>query len=90
MERLAKLGLEKTYYLARPGKPTCLCLAENELTVNRHLKASAAGATQLDRPHYWRPTAQHLIGQAHGPLEIASRDAELDLHLVLRIDHATF
>ena len=61
--------------------------AEYELTVERNLEATVISRLQLDAPKYRRPARQYLLSQAHGPVEIVSRDTELDYSLVLWVDH---
>jgi hypothetical protein len=43
---------------------------------------------QLDLAEERRPEIEHLAGQAHGLVEVVSGNAEGDLQLVLRLDHA--
>lgn len=68
--------------------PLQLCLAEHELTIERDLEAPGVTAAQLHGAQDGRPPGEQLVGQAHGLVEIVSRDAELDRCFVLGVDHA--
>ena len=89
IERRAELGLEKRGDLARFRESTGLLLAEHELLVKGDLEPTAAAALQLDRTHDRSPATQQLVRQAHGLVEVVSRNAVFDPHLVERRDHAS-
>src|SRR5215813_8939129 len=67
--------------------PLQLRLAEDELAVEGDLEATLVTAAQLHGAHDRRPPGEQLLGQAHGPVQVVSRNAELDRCFVLRIDH---
>ena len=85
--RPAKAALESFSHLARIGMPLKLRFAEYELAVEGHLEAPGVTAAQLHGAQDGRPSGEQVVGQAHGPVEIVSRDAELDRCFVLRVDH---
>src|SRR5690348_2068484 len=68
--------------------PLRLRFAEHELPIQGDLEASGVTASQLHCAQDRRPAGQQLVGQAHGLVEIVSRDAELDRCFVLGVDHA--
>jgi len=53
-------------------------LAEEELAVERNFEPTVISRLQSDAAKYRRPARQYLLGQAHGLVEIVSRDTELD------------
>jgi len=68
--------------------PLQLCLAEHELLIEGYLEAPGVTAAQLHFAQDGRPSGEQLVGQAHGLVEIVSRDAELDRSVVFGVDHA--
>ena len=59
----------------KAGKPR---FAEDLLPIDEHLETALAAGLQLDAIEQWRPTGHELLCQAHGPVEVVSRDAEFD------------
>ena len=68
--------------------PLQLGLAEHELAVQGDLETPCVTAAQLHRAQDRRPAGEQLVGQAHGLVEVVSRDAELDRCFVFGVDHA--
>ena len=87
-KRRAEAALEGGRDLAPVRMPLQLRLAEHELPVEGDLEAPGVTAAQLDCAQDGRPAGQQLVGQAHGLVEIVSRDAELDRCFVFGVDHA--
>ncbi len=79
--------LESGRDLTPVGMPVQRRLAEDQLSVKRHLEVALAPGSQLHAAHDRRPTGEQLIGQAHGPVEVVSRDAVFDDCVVLGVDH---
>jgi hypothetical protein len=69
---------EDACYLAAPGVAAETRFAEHDLAVERNLESTVFSRLQSDAAKYRRPARQYLLGQAHGLVEIVSRDAELD------------
>src|SRR4029077_20245966 len=78
VERLTDSVLEDADYLAAPGVAAEARFAEHELSVERNFEPTVVSRFESDAAKYRRPARQYLLGQAHGPVEIVSRDAELD------------
>src|SRR5258707_3213426 len=87
LQRRAKLPLEKARHLPGLREAPGRLLAEKELAVQRDLEAAVVPALELDRTPDGGPAAQELAGQAHGLVEIVSRNAVFDLRFVERADH---
>ena len=62
-------------------------LAEHLLTVDGDLKPPVAPRLQLDATNDRSPAAQDLLRQAHGLVEVVSRDAEFDRDLGFGAGH---
>jgi hypothetical protein len=82
VERRAELCLEETGQLSGLGKPPRVLLAEDQLIVEVDGEPTVARALELEGSNNRGPAAQELIAQAHGPVEIVSRDAVLDPNVV--------
>src|SRR5713101_3114791 len=65
------------------------CLAEDLLPVDEHLETAFAACLQLDSIEQWRPSIHELLSQAHGLVEVVSRDAEFDRDTGFRCGHPT-
>lgn len=83
----AEPALDLRRHLTRVGVALQRLFAEDELAIEGHLEAALRTARELNPPQDRGPAAEQLVRQAHGPVEIVSRDAELDPYLVLGVDH---
>ena len=61
-------------------------LAEHQLAVEPDVKPAVIRGLKANLAEDRSPFREDLVGQAHGPVEIVSRDAELDKRFVLRVD----
>src|SRR6266508_4796026 len=71
-------------HLTRLGVPPGGHLRVDEVTVHRHLEAALGAGHQLDPLDDGRPPMQQLGRQTDGPVDVVSRDAELDQEPVTR------
>lgn len=83
----AELLLEGAHDLAGLGVAAEPRFAEHQLTVETYLESALLTRLQPDAAKDRRPRCEHLVGQAHGPVEIVSRDAEFNLRFVLWRNH---
>ena len=87
--RRSEPRLEEFPDLTLGGEAVEACLAEDLLPVDEHLETALAACLQLDSIQPWRPTVQELLSQAHGLVEVVSRDAEFDRDPGFRLVHLT-
>src|SRR5947209_13128312 len=90
--RRPELGGQELLDLALGGKPGEQRLAENLLAVDLDVENATATRLQLDAAENRGPLVHDLLSQAHGPVEIVSRNAEFNCdlgfgngHLVCRL-----
>ena len=81
LRRRAELWPEQLRHLAFVREAVQPSLAEDLFTVDRHLEHPVAAGLQLNATEHGRPAIQDFLRQAHGLVEIVSRDAELDRDL---------
>ena len=86
MERGAEPILEEVDYLPLLCVAAEARLAEHQLAVEPDLKPAVLGGLKANALEDRSPLREDLVGQAHGPVEIVSRDAELDQRFVLWVD----
>jgi hypothetical protein len=71
-------GLKKTDYFSDLCVATETRLAEYEFVVKCHLEPTVVSALEANRAKDRGPSREDLGRQAHGPVQIVSRHAELD------------
>jgi hypothetical protein len=62
-------------------------LAEDLLSIEKNLESTPGAALELDCVQHRRPAVEDLSGQAHGLVEVISRNAELDRDLGFGAGH---
>src|ERR1700730_4650305 len=77
----AELVLEDPRPLAIAPEAVELRLAEDLLTLEIDLDPALAARPQLDAGDHRSPMLQQLVSQAHGLVEVVSRDAEFNCYL---------
>jgi predicted small metal-binding protein len=81
LRRRPKAWLDELRDLAFGREAVELRLAENFPPVDGDLETSVAAGLELDACKHRRPAVEELLSQAHGLVEIVSRDAEFDRDL---------
>ena len=81
LRRRPEFWSQQLHHLAFVREAVKPSLAEDLLPVDRHLEHPVAAGLQLNATEHGRPAIQDFLRQAHGLVEIVSRDAELDRDL---------
>lgn len=85
--RRAESWLEKPGHLSFGWEAVELGFAEDLITIDMDLEAAFAARLQLDAVENGRPPLQELTCQAHGLVDVVSRNAEFDRDPGFGADH---